>query len=1142
MASSDIVVRIASSLAKALGSSSTVFSDFSTEAWGIQLPPNVLQAPGVEGALQQAACSAERLGEASTALDTVIQADNRAQIIQTIFEIGLELKSYFTSINNLVESIEDAIDGGTIPDDSARQLAGAFIASFSKRLVDNILISAIEDYTPQVMLVLKILGLAEWQYTEAEETNELFRGYVIKRLHLERIKDLISDPITHFQSTTGWGTSAFNPKESFQILREFFDEEAAISIGEISGDPYLQYGDLRLRRISSVNPPGLQFEFETNFGQTETVRYKLNDQWGINLLAKFGLIGSITLKLLPPLKLKLLPPGGEVSGEVKAFINRNEEEKPFNLIGSSDLMQLAVDDISIGVGLNASWDVVNGVAVIDPLFFSEVKGATLKLKTSDADSFLGQLLSNADIKGSFDFGLEWLASSGLRIKASGGIEIALPIHQQLGIIEIDTIYLALKILNDGTLLFETSSGFKGLLGPLLVTVDRIGAQLGLSLSDSTNSKYGFFNLDFGFKPPSGVGLAIDATAVKGGGFLSFDVDNERYTGALELVVSGFLTLKAIGLITTKMPDGSKGFSLLVIITAEFGSTGYQLGYGFTLLGVGGLLGLNRTTCLEPLKEGVRTGAVNRIMFPTNVVQNATRIISDLRTFFPAEEGNFLIGPMAKLGWGTPTLISLSLGIIIEIPSDFVAILGVLKVILPDEKAALLKLQVNFIGVIEFDKKRAYLIAALFESRVLFMTIEGEMGVLVAWGKDANFVVSVGGFHPEFDPPPLPFSEPKRIAISILNTSVAKIRVEGYFAVTSNTVQFGARAELYFGVSAFNIDGHLAFDALFRFSPFYFIIQISASLSVKVFGVGLFSVRMRGSLEGPTPWHVEGTGSISLLFFDIDVDFSHTWGEEADTILPPIQVIPLLKAEFEKLENWQAQVPAANNILVSLRKIESTEGLVVHPVGSLKVSQRVVPLELTIDKVGAQKPSDANKFTITVDNSSGLHKEDEAEEMFAMAQFKDMSDSEKLNAPAYEKKISGVVLSVGGEQLKTACAIKRVVRYEEIIIDSNFKRFVKPFFKFFGVLFNLFLNGNAITKSTLSNKYKKQRMPFADKITIVPNLYVVATNIDNIPFSEEAKAFTSYTEAEEYMNEQVQEDPNLQDSLHVIPRVEMQGVL
>jgi hypothetical protein len=168
--------------------------------------------------------------------------------------------------------------------------------------------------------------------------------------------------------------------------------------------------------------------------------------------------------------------------------------------------------------------------------------------------------------------------------------------------------------------------------------------------------------------------------------------------------------------------------------------------------------------------------------------------------------------MAKLGWGTPPLITLSLGIIIEIPGNL-AILGVLKCILPDEKAPVLTLQVAFVGAIEFDKKRLWLFAGIFDSKILTFTIEGEMGVLFAWGDDANFVLSVGGFHPRFKPPPLPFPSPKRLAIAILDQDQARIRVSCYFAVTTNTVQFGAHAELFFGFSAISVEGSFHFDVV-----------------------------------------------------------------------------------------------------------------------------------------------------------------------------------------------------------------------------------------------------------------------------------------------------------------------------------------
>ena len=52
--------------------------------------------------------------------------------------------------------------------------------------------------------------------------------------------------------------------------------------------------------------------------------------------------------------------------------------------------------------------------------------------------------------------------------------------------------------------------------------------------------------------------------------------------------------------------------------------------------------------------------------------------------------------MVKLGWGTPTLVSLSLGIIIEIPGN-IAIVGISSVALPTDEAALIVLQVSFIG-------------------------------------------------------------------------------------------------------------------------------------------------------------------------------------------------------------------------------------------------------------------------------------------------------------------------------------------------------------------------------------------------------------------------------------------------------------
>ncbi len=806
---------------------------------------------------------------------------------------------------------------------------------------------------------------------------------------------------------------------------------------------------------------------------------------------------------------------------------RGSPPTPWTPIGDPDGFRIEITGVEFAVGLRGQLQ--------DPevTVRAGTGGGTFAvvIQMGGGDGFLGKVMGSAPLRIEFGANVLWSSRTGFHFEGGGGLEFTLPLHLDLSIIVIDQLAIRLRGSNEGIKL-EAGVNAKALLGPLTAVVEDVGLALKLNFSGADGG-LGPLDVAIGFKPPKGVGLAIDAGAVKGGGYLYFDFEKEEYAGALELSIANFLTLTAIGLVTTRMPDGSKGFSLLIIITVEFG-TGIQIGFGFTLVGVGGLLGLNRTVLLQPLADGVRTGAVNGIMFPKNVVANAPRIISDLRTIFPPYVGKFLIGPMAKIGWGSPPLITLSLGVIIEIPGNL-AILGVLRCILPDEKAAVLKLQVAFVGAIEFDKKRLWLFAGIFDSRILTFTIEGEMGVLFAWG-DPDFVLSVGGFHPRFSPPPLPFPSPKRLAISILDQDQARIRVSCYFAVTTNTVQFGARAELYFGFDAISVEGEFHFDALFQFSPFYFIIELGASVSLKVFGMGVFSISLELALEGPTPWHAKGRGSISFFFFDVSANFDETWGEEKDTTLPPVEVFPILAEELAKQPNWSALPPPRGNLLVSLRVVDEKKEFVLHPVGTLRITQRTVPLNSTIDLFGTQKPLDANRFTLAV-VTPGLAIAKAAREEFAPAQFHAMSRNEKLAAPAFAEEDGGVDLSATGSPLRSSLVVRRVVRYEQIIIDTNFKRFQKRFANFAGTLFRHFLGGNAAARSALSARLKNQLQPFTDRIETTSEGFGVANTADNTMVAGTA-AFGSYHAAKEHMEQAVATDPALAGTMHVVPGFEI----
>jgi len=1125
------IAKLGAWIARALGDTGNFAVNLDTEGLGLQMPDAIVQDSGVQAAGLALADAGTVLREGADMLDAAIVSGDQGELIASFIRLFEGIYLFIDAADEIVSRINTK--AATLPP-ADRDAVGVFGALMARRVVDYLVISLLEQQFPQVLFLVKLIGLIDLKVVEP--TGALHEPrYIKKELHLERLKDLFTDPAAHLANVYGWGSNAFDPSEILQAVLSFYREEAAIEFGIDGADAFLRNGPFLWKRDSSVNPAGMMLDITAAISQTFSERVVLNPDWGTDFSATLGFTGGVIFRLRPPFELSLDPKAGTASGDFTFTFNRNESARGFTIIGGNDLIRLTADNVGIGAELVVGAS-TNGVVTIDPGVLAELRGLTLSLGSEGSDNFLASLLAQADVQGVFDLALGWRLSEGLIIRAAGGLEIAIPMHQSLGFATLETLFLILKIREDASFALEASATITGQLGPLSAAVERMGVEIILAFSDAADAELGPIDLQAKFKPPNGVGLAIDAGVIRGGGYLYLDFEKGEYAGALELVFSGFLALKAIGLISTRMPDGSPGFSLLIIITVEFG-TPFQLGYGFTLNGVGGLLGLNRTMRLEEIAAGVRTGSISNVMFPQNVIANAPQILSDMRRFFPIQPGTFLIGPMAKLGWGTPSLITASFGLIIEIPPGNIAILGVLKCVLPHEDAALLLLQVQFIGALEVTKSRLWFFASLFGSRVLFITLDGEMGLLISWGDPPEFVLSVGGFHPRFNPPAMPFPTPARIALSILNESFARIRVEAYFAITSNTAQFGARAELFFGVSAFSVDGHLGFDALFQFSPFYFIITFSASMSVRVFGAGLFSVRIRGELEGTSPWHVEGEGSISLLFWDIDIPFSHTWGDSADTVLPEIPALPILQAEFEKRENWLALPPAGTQLSVTLRKIEATEELVLHPLGELRINQRAVPLDLEIQKVGNQNVSDIKKAVLRV-TGTGLVEKRQVREPFATAQFKAGLDAAaKLSMPAYEKQVAGVDLSVSGTDTRTSHSVKRSVLHELITIDNNYKEHPRRLFNIGINWFLQLLSSNATARSVLSQANATAQVPFSDHVAAFDPGFVIANTRDNSAWSG-APTFTSQAQALDALNAQVQTNSTSRGTLHVIPAAEV----
>lgn len=1093
---------------------------------GLQLPPAADGVGAFTGAISNTYNAAKQLPGLIDKLVTAINAKN----ISGIFNASKDLAQVIVNTIKGFETIATAIKGLSGATGIPAPVLNDFATKLPKRLFDYLVVRNLEQI-PVVPELMEFVGGIERTINSATDLNPDATEFTEYKFQLDKLMSFLQSPVERLKTLYDWGSNSFDGSKLLPILQKLMVKAGYPAVIDgavldiVFAELKAQAGGLSINLLKKID---------------KSTPIKSGGDWQLETIIKSDLDIGAGITLQPDGKITFKPPAAGVNGDYGIkFTAAKADGTPFIIFGQAGGSRLEVKQLLLNAGAKINF-ATGSTANASFLISGEVKGGKLIIDTSNADGFLNKILSGIKVENEFDLGLGFSSKQGLFFVGSSVLEVKLNVHLSLGPIDINGLYLSFGI-QDKKFPIGIATDIKASLGPLTVVVENMGVKAIISVPDDRNGNAGPLNFDFGFKPPSGIGLSVDAGIVKGGGYLYFDFDKEEYAGVLELSIVKIVTVKAIGLITTKMPDGKKGFSLLIIITAEFG-TGIQLGFGFTLLGLGGLLGLNRTMVLEPLAAGIRTGAINSIMFPPDPVANAPRIISDLRTYFPPYEGKFLIGPMIKLGWGTPTLVSVAFGLIIEIPGN-IAIIGVIKINLPDENVPIITINVAFIGAMEFDKSRIWFFASMFDSRILFMTMEGDMGLLMDYGSNPNFVLSVGGFHPQFSPPPLPFPNPRRIHIDILRTPVSRITAENYFAVTSNTVQFGCRAEFYYGISAFNLNGSFSFDALFQFSPFRFIIEISFSLGMDVFGAGVFSVRLRLILKGPAPWNARGTATLSidlwLFSIDISVDFDITWGEADNPTLPPVDGIPILVGEYNKADNWKAEIPANLKLLVSLRKLDTAaEKLVLHPLGTLQVSQRAIPLGIKVDKVGSNSVSDAHLFSLEVTTSGLVKTNVTPKERFAIAQFQELSDAEKLSRQAFQEIDAGIELAFAGKQLGASKVTKRIVRYEVKLNDVDGKHAAFRWFRNFGTLFSLWLKGSSITQSGISYEKKKAMVPtlMEERIKIKQPGYVLANTSSNKALAD-APVFASEAHAHDYLNEKLFSNPGIMDEIHVIPTFE-----
>jgi len=941
-------------------------------------------------------------------------------------------------------------------------------SEFMPRLSGLMTSSRLSSTSPAAFLLLQFFGVITTRHFPADPT--IFQtDHLRVNFDWNALGRLFTDPVGQWESRYGWGTADF-------LGQEFVTNLGAVL--EVFGEP------VRLRQLprrveeqlagtmvpAADTSPATQLllSIDRSFDVTGArdigiSLYPLRasapgaTDAGVGIAPYAHGAAQLSFDLAPQIKLEFDSTVALDSGVALAFRPGQPPKLKGGLLGDGGVVDsidghalvrlilaapagarvallsfpggglIDVDSIAFAGGIDAAQ------GKVAPSFAAKLSGGRAAIKPGESDSFVSSILPANGVELKFDLGLRWSAKGGMSFEGSASAAIDFPLHFSIGPLRIDGLHVALSPSEAGIGL-ETSFAASTSLGPLTVAVDRVGAQAMLAFHDGN---LGPIDLALDFKPPSGIGLAVEVPGVaSGGGFLFHDAATATYAGVMQLSIYDQLTLTAFGLIATRMPDGSRGYSIVVFITAD-DFRPIQLGLGFTLLGVGGMVAINRTFDENVLREGIKNNTLGTLLFPRDPVRNAPAIISSLAKAFPARAGSYLVGLLAKIGWFTPTLVLMQLGIIVEFGvRKRLLVLGRVSALLPSPDNDLVRIVVDTVGVIDFDQGNVAVDGMLVDSRLAHAyPLTGAMALRARWGSGpgSTFVLAVGGLHPRFTPPS---DLPKlaRVAIAFASGNNPRLTCEAYFAITANTVQFGARAQLYAAAYGFSIEGDIGYDVLIEISPLHFIADFDAKVQLKRGSSNLFSVSVKGELEGPRPLRVSGKASFSIFWCDFSVRFDKTLVDGEKPPLPAaVDLLAQLKQALADPTSWSVQTRSSHG--VALRKLAAGTALVLDPLGTLVVRQQIVPLNTSrdVDLYGGAPVSGARRFHLDAALQAQGQHVDPVRGRFSPAQYFAMSDDEKLAAPSFEEMDSGIMF--GGDAASFDQAVPAPLVYDSLVFDT-----------------------------------------------------------------------------------------------------------
>ena len=531
--------------------------------------------------------------------DTLVQIDDfllydeeEEGYVTTFVNLFLKVEEIIEAFKPLITSISLELNNSDIPIDDSDS------TQLLQELFDYLFINVCEELYPRFHSALRLLGLFHTEYIAQTTPSRI--PYWKQEIRWNKISGLIQNPQQFFTEIYWSSTGEMHYSRFIAAVRDFalslgiladFDAPNADVIASFNdGNNLSNYEDLD--DLDILRFPFLPF-IDANVGcqiypVVDDLNFKIT---GAGLGFYFGDEQEILISERNKLRWNaistiqdglgfILRQNGDFEFRHQIFtsnpssiLDGADAELKISWIAQTLEVYETLLDIGISQGIRAE---IKRSQLTFGIETQNETDASIELSLStvffflvgnEADSFLKSTLPHQPITIPLELTIIFSALKGFYLKGNSGLEGAVSLNLSISnIFSLHQLFLGVSNVGSDINAFIALNAALN-LGPILTEIDGIGLEGSLTFPENNSGNLGPLNVDLGFKPPKGLAIEIEASVVSGGGYLYFDREKAQYSGIIQLEFEG-LTLTAIGLLTTRMPDGTSGYSLLIILTVE----------------------------------------------------------------------------------------------------------------------------------------------------------------------------------------------------------------------------------------------------------------------------------------------------------------------------------------------------------------------------------------------------------------------------------------------------------------------------------------------------------------------------------------------------------------------------------------------